>query len=409
MAILHRGNVAQIREDGVMVEIPAMGPGHVYGPMEIGSHDLSVGDRVLVGQVENYTEDLVCVGPLLGEVFDRTYIYYFENIAARDVVFDGTPGNMVSPTFAWVDDPMTLYVWTDETNAWRQVSWNEVRVAGIESDVVALDDRVTDLEGLGVTDTATIDLALSGSWPKTLSASVVADSIPLGNLSDVAISSPATAQVPRYNGTSWVNALLSLDDLSDATISSLATGQTIRWNGSTFVNAKLALTDLNDTSISGLVANQGLVYNGTAWVSRGIPLGVIWLHPVASATTFATNFNVDTDWYSTSSPTIIANRSYKLTSRVVVFTGGGTQIKVDGYIKVNGTKILRSGAVIVGSDSSDVVVEVSGAWNSGSSPGTPTFAVGTGRIQGSSNYDMVARADNWAEFIIEDMGPERSD
>jgi hypothetical protein len=73
----------------------------------------------------------------------------------------------------------------------------------------------------------------------------------LDDLSDVTISSPSTAQVLRYNGTFWVNALLALDDLSDAAISSPATAQVIRYNGSTWVNAALTAADIGAGNFPG--------------------------------------------------------------------------------------------------------------------------------------------------------------
>lgn len=242
---LRRAIVTRVTSVGVYCTIPTIGPNYEIGPMDSGTFSLAPGDRLIVGQAGNEQESWVVMTKLapIPIAVASTFVYYFETLAARDAVFDGVPAHMVSPTFAWVDDALTLYVWTDETNAWRQVSWDESRVASIESvntaqggSIAALQTRATNLEALAVSDTSTIDLTLTGaSWPKTISGSVIANSIPLNDLSDVVISSPAVKQVVRHNGTNWVNAQVAMADLSNVTGTPVA-GDQLTYSGSNWVN-----------------------------------------------------------------------------------------------------------------------------------------------------------------------------
>jgi hypothetical protein len=99
-----------------------------------------------------------------------------------------------------------------------------------------IDDRVAALlvAGTNVTltynDVAnTLTVAASGGGASNLDA-----------LTDVVISSPATGQILRYNGTNWVNVanseIVTLTQLSDVTITSPSVGQVLKWNGSAWVN-----------------------------------------------------------------------------------------------------------------------------------------------------------------------------
>lgn len=97
----------------------------------------------------------------------------------------------------------------------------------------------------------------------------------LNDLADVAISSPATGNFLRYNGSAWVNEAVSipvsLNDLSDVTIATPSSGQFLRHNGTNWVNESVAipvnLNDLGDVSLTSPTAGQVLQYDGTAWVN----------------------------------------------------------------------------------------------------------------------------------------------
>jgi len=110
---------------------------------------------------------------------------------------------------------------------------------------------------------------------------------PLGDLSDVVLTSPANGNVLSYNGTNWVNSAAppadisgnSIGDLSDVTITAAATGEVLRYNGTAWVDAQLAYSDLSgtptvpanigdlgDVTITAAASGEVLRYNGSAWV-----------------------------------------------------------------------------------------------------------------------------------------------
>lgn len=137
------------------------------------------------------------------------------------------------------------------------------------------------------------------------------------DLSDVAVTSPATGQVLRWNGTNFVNAALAyaditgtppagttinpsttaglastaggtvgvsalyaradhthpaqalkVDDLTDATVSAPATGQVLKWNGAAFVNDQIAYADILGTpTIPAAITPSSLTPLGNADVA----------------------------------------------------------------------------------------------------------------------------------------------
>jgi hypothetical protein len=63
----------------------------------------------------------------------------------------------------------------------------------------------------------------------------------LDALNDVTILEPATDEVLKYNGTTWVNSAApagatDLDGLTDVTITNPTNGQVLKYNGTTWVN-----------------------------------------------------------------------------------------------------------------------------------------------------------------------------
>lgn len=122
-------------------------------------------------------------------------------------------------------------------------------------------------------DSATIDFTKTVvDDTTTVTAIVKANSIPLTDLSDVTITTPASGELVRYNGSLWVNARALLDDLSDVIITSAATGQVLKYNGTNWVNVALTFDELSDVIISSPATAQVIRYNGTNWVNAALTL-----------------------------------------------------------------------------------------------------------------------------------------
>jgi hypothetical protein len=94
----------------------------------------------------------------------------------------------------------------------------------------------------------------------------------LNGLADVAITTPTTGQVLKFDGTKFVNANdeiggnLSLDNLTDVVITSPTSGQVLKFNGTNFINdtdySVSTLNDLSDVTIAALEVGQVLKYDG---------------------------------------------------------------------------------------------------------------------------------------------------
>ena len=182
------------------------------------------------------------------------------------------------------DDQAVAYVLT--ANDYTQVSsWTSITAAG--SAVTSINGQVgdvtlsyTDVNGASSDQGLLADSAVQpGDAISTLSndsgfISNVSGS-PIGELSNVTVSSATAGKVLRYNGTNWVDAVLaytdlsgtptnvssftndagyltsasvgSIDSLSDISLNSPSVGEVLRWNGTQFVNTSLGYTDLTGT------------------------------------------------------------------------------------------------------------------------------------------------------------------
>jgi len=277
--LLRQATVTRVTAVGVYCSIATLGPGNEFGPMTTGKFVLTPGDKVLIGQFGNEQESFTVIGPLVSyvapDVAPTSVIFSFANATARDLGFP-IP---TEPIFVFLEDVNKLQVWT---GTWQQVSWDEARIASIEStnmsqgtsistnatNITALTTRVTNIEGLTVSDSSTIDFTLSGTWPKDITAFVKTNSIPLNDLSDVVISSPAVKQTLRHDGTNWVNAQLAMADLSTVSGTPVA-GDVLRWNGTAWVNAQAParVVAKDDTSATTTSTTYTATLTGTSTLS----------------------------------------------------------------------------------------------------------------------------------------------
>jgi hypothetical protein len=140
------------------------------------------------------------------------------------------------------------------------------------TDVTALDTRVTAVE-------SGVSALQSASAPN------------LSDLGEVAITTPSSGQVLKYDGLGWVNAadstfsgayadlsgkptlVSALDDLSDVTISSPSTDQVLKYDGTAWVNAAAPaagasdLDGLSDVVITSAAKGHFIAHNGTNFVN----------------------------------------------------------------------------------------------------------------------------------------------
>lgn len=93
----------------------------------------------------------------------------------------------------------------------------------------------------------------------------------LDELHDVSISSPATGQTVRYNGSLWTNSTLSLDDLGNVSAPTPTDGQFLKYDDALlqWVPADVptinTLDDVGDVTIASPASYDILQWNGSAW------------------------------------------------------------------------------------------------------------------------------------------------
>ena len=160
------------------------------------------------------------------------------------------------------------------------------QIGDVAADVSALDGRVTSVEA----DVASLQGAAAPN---------------LSDLGEVAITTPSSGQVLKYDGLGWVNAADStfsgayadltgkptlfdgayssltgtpsipanLDDLSDVTLTSPSNGQVLSYNGTAWINSAAAsggasdLDGLSDVAITSAAKGHFLAHNGTSFVN----------------------------------------------------------------------------------------------------------------------------------------------
>lgn len=127
---------------------------------------------------------------------------------------------------------------------------------------------------------------------------------PIGDLSNVSLTSVTTGDVLSYNGSSWVNSAAPPADISGSSINALndvdtttsppSNGEGLIWNSisgnwepGTVSAGSVALDDLTDVTITAAATGEVLRYNGSAWVDAQLAYsdlsGTPSLAPVATS------------------------------------------------------------------------------------------------------------------------------
>lgn len=132
-----------------------------------------------------------------------------------------TDNFMQAKAWAWASRTVAQVktdLWLTWINSWDQTSivwitWTKAQFDTAVTDGNFLyvwditqytDELAQDAVGGILTDSSTIDFTYN-DWANTITASVIANSIPLNDLSDVVLTAPSTGQVLKYNWTNWIN------------------------------------------------------------------------------------------------------------------------------------------------------------------------------------------------------------
>ncbi|MCC6425649.1 MAG: hypothetical protein IT435_02390 [Phycisphaerales bacterium] len=166
--------------------------------------------------------------------------------------------------------------------------------------------------------------------PSTFAPSAHATSHQHGGADEVATATPGNNAIPKANGSGklavgWISGVLALDDLTDVTIATPATAQVIRYNGTSFVNAALVASDISDATTIGkqvLTGANAAAIRGTIDAAQ-----TVHTHVLADVTDFP-NQSGNAGKVLKTNGTVPSWTS--LTVQTDTFTSGGTYTKPAG-------------------------------------------------------------------------------
>ena len=237
--------------------------------------------------------------------------------------------NLASPTFTGTVTANDLTVSGNLTVSGTTTSINTETLT-INDNIVVLNNNVTssptENAGIEIERGSSTNVALrwnetSDKWELTTDGSTYANiatetyaasltPATLDAISDVTITSAASGQFLKWNGSAWVNdsvpVINNLNDIGDVTITSPAAGQTIQWNGSAWVNVTptgttVTTTANRSTDIPSPFIGQLIVltdtkkvqlWDGTAWlnITMAPPETPTSLSAIESTTSVAISF-----------------------------------------------------------------------------------------------------------------------
>jgi cytoskeletal protein CcmA (bactofilin family) len=158
---------------------------------------------------------------------------------------------------------------------------------------VALDD-LSDVTTAGQSSGTTLTYS-NGQWRALAALGSAANPLLLSQLGDALISSPASDDVLRWDGTRWVNSDDKVGTLTDTNWCRVvgtemvcdrpppltcSSGEVLSWDGTgntwvcnnaaTAIGSAIMLNDLGDVTITTVVAGQAVRFDGTGWVNSTI-------------------------------------------------------------------------------------------------------------------------------------------
>ena len=227
-----------------------------------------------------------------------------------DVSFTGY-ATSVSPTLTGAPLAPTAATNTDNT----QIATTEFVINQIENDAVskALANAKGDIFTATADNTpAVLSVGTNGYFLRANSGATngIDWGVPasaIDDITDVTITSVASGQFLKYNGSAWVNDAVDLGtDTTGNYMVNVASGTGIsvahtESEGSTAtVSLNATIDNLSDVTITSAVANQLLSYNGSAWVNTSNPT-------VAGNVTISGNLTVSGTTTTVNSETLTIN------------------------------------------------------------------------------------------------------
>ena len=230
---------------------------------------------------------------------------------------------------------------------------------------------------------------------------------PIGDLSNVSLTSVTTGDVLSYNGSSWVNSAAPPADISGSSINALndvdtatsspSNGEGLIWNSTsgnwepgTVSAGPVALDDLTDVTITAAATGEVLRYNGSAWVDAQLAYSDLSGTPSLAPVATSGSYNDLTD-----KPTIPVNID-DLGDVTITSATTGQILEYNGSAWVNVANSGGGGATAI-DDLTDVDTTTLGpvnnqvlAWNGANWVPTNSFGTGGSGITYPATYDTTA-------------------
>lgn len=248
------------------VKVATTGPITLSAVQMIDGVMVSVGDRVLVKDQADPIQNGIYVVAVSAWVRSSDANSTTLNANAFTFVEQGTLNQDTGWTLS-TNDPLvvdtTPLTFTQFSAAGTIVAGNGLARAGQVLSVVGTTDRVlVTAAGVDIAPTyagqssiTTLGTVTAGTWKGaaidvahggTGATSFITNSLIIGNGIDplTSLAFGAAGTILKSNGTSLVFGTNGIDDLSDVTVTSAATGEVLRYNGTAWINAKLNASDI---------------------------------------------------------------------------------------------------------------------------------------------------------------------
>ena len=152
------------------------------------------------------------------------------------------------------------------------------------------------------------------------------------------------------SGMEWgaIPTINNLDDIGDVTITSAASGQFLKWNGSAWINDNVPIIsnidDITGVTITAAADKDFLMYNGTAWVDSPITLGTDTTGSYVTSLVAGTGVTLTDNSGESATPTVAVDTTVIAPLASPTFTGtpaaptaasstNTTQIATTAYVK----------------------------------------------------------------------------
>jgi len=149
----------------------------------------------------------------------------------------------------------------------------------------------------------------------------------IGDLSDVTVTSATSGEVLKYNGTAWVDASVDYTEVTNT-----PTNVSTFTNDSGYLTGITgeSIGSLSDVTVTSVASGEVLKYNGTAWVNDTISAGGGYTYSAITADPANAQYNYHYSCTGTFTVTLPASASGDAGKEIRIKNMGTGTITVDG-------------------------------------------------------------------------------